>query len=535
MIGFISVLSLEEKEKNMSIRSIYSILLSVVLVLSGISLHGSVNNVSKKQILDAARKYRKANEHKIIAEYFELLSIPNVSSDRQNVRKNAEFIREMLEKRGIPARLIETVGNPVVYGEKLVPGASQTLMFYVHYDGQPVDPSKWIDSKPFKPVIRPAKMEAGTDMPKPVPLPALSERFGKDWRIYARSTSDDKAPLISIMAALDALTEANIPIKNNLKFIFEGEEEAGSTNLRPFLEKHKDLLGADVLFMCDGPAYYSGDPTIFFGVRGLLDVEIKVYGPNTNLHSGHYGNWAPNPAIRLARLLTSMKDKTGRVMINGFYDTVVPLTDTEKQAIKTIPSYEKQIKENYGFIHTEGSGISLMDAIQFPSLNIRGLESGWVGSKARTIIPADATASIDIRLVKGCDPGYMLEKVKTHVQDQGYFITSDEPDNSLRMKHAFIAKITTGSGYNAYRTTMNSSVAKRLVDALTDYYEQRPVLLPTLGGSLPIYLFDDVLNIPVIGISIANHDNNQHQSNENIRIGNLWAGIETFAAVIMMK
>ncbi len=520
---------------NTKIRCLYSIILSMVLVLSGIALHGFANKASKKQILEAAREYRKANEHKIIKEYFELLSIPNVSSDRENVRKNAEFIREMLKKRGISARLIETAGNPVVYGEKLVPGACQTLMFYVHYDGQPVDPSKWIDSEPFKPVIRPAKMEAGTDVPKPIPLPSLSERFGKDWRIYARSTSDDKAPLISIMAALDALAEAGIPIKNNLKFIFEGEEEAGSTNLRPFLEKNKDLLKANVLFMCDGPAYYSGDPTIFFGVRGIMGVEIKVYGPNTSLHSGHYGNWAPNPAVRLARLLTSMKDKNGRVLIDGFYDTVVPLTDIEKQAIKNVPNYEKQIKDNYGFIHTEGGGISLMEAIQFPALNIRGLQSGWVGNKARTIIPADATASIDIRLVKGCDPEYMLEKLKAHVQNQGYFITSEEPDKSLRMKHGFIAKITSGSGYRAYRTTMNSPVARRLVDALTDYYEQQPVLLPTLGGSLPVYLFDDVLKIPVIGISIANHDNNQHQANENIRIGNLWAGIETFAAVINME
>ncbi|MFC2157035.1 M20/M25/M40 family metallo-hydrolase [Acidobacteriota bacterium] len=512
-------------------RGLIGCVLSVMIVshLAGLEV------VPKKQILDAARGFRKANEHSIIKQYFNLLSIPNVSSDRTNVRKNAEYIKQMFEKRGVKITIMETAGNPVIYGELFVPGATQTLMFYVHYDGQPVDPSKWIDHEPFTPVLRPGKMLSGTDRPKPIPFPPDGMKFEEDWRIYARSTSDDKAPLISIVTALDALKAANIPLKNNIKFIFEGEEEAGSINLGPFLKKHRESFESDVLFMCDGPAYYSGDPTLFFGVRGILGIEIKIYGPNTSLHSGHYGNWAPNPALRMAELLATMKDEDGKVLVDGFYDTVLPLTETEKKAVREVPNYEQTIKDNYGFIGLEGGGISLMEAIQLPSLNVNGLSSGWVGKQSRTIIPADATASIDIRLVKGCDPSYMVDRVKTHIRKQGYILVDEDPDQATRMKYPRLARITgEEGGYRAYRTPMDSPIARRVAEAFKDYYEKYPVFIPSLGGSLPIYLFDDILGIPVIGLSIANHDNNQHQPNENIRIGNLWNAIETYAAVLMM-
>lgn len=497
--------------------------------------NGVSSTVNKKDILNAIRSYRIKNAHSIIREYFEFLSIPNVTADKENIRKNAFFIKKMMEKRGIKTDIIETDGNPVVYGEILFPGAEQTLLFYVHYDGQPVDPAKWTGSLPFSPVLRPGKLEAGETQPEPISLNEAGENFDNDWRIYARSSSDDKAPLTAMMAALDGLKQAGISVRNNIKFILEGEEEAGSPNLGPFLKKNRELLKADVLFMCDGPAYYSGDPTIFFGVRGIVSIAITVYGPNTSLHSGHYGNWAPNPAMRLAKLLATMKDETGKVTVDGFYDTVVPLSEREKKAVRNVPDYEQYIKQIYGFMGTEGGGMTLMEALQLPSLNINGLLSGWVGDQARTVIPPEATASIDIRLVKGCTPHYMLEQVKEHIKKQGYFLVSEDPDYETRMTHPFLAKITVReSGYPAYRISMDIPIAERLADALKDYYEYNPVFLPTLGGSLPIYLFDETLDLPVIGISIVNHDNNQHQPNENLRLGNLWSGIETFAAIFMM-
>ena len=488
------------------------------------------------ELIELARNYRKAHEYNILQEYFELLAIPNISSDHKNIRLNAEFIEKMLEKRGVNARILETDGNPVVYGEKITSEAKQTLLLYVHYDGQPVDPSHWVDSQPFQPVLRPGKLDSVSRFPKPVSLSKGEGQFDDDWRIYARSASDDKAPLIALCAALDALQDAGIPLKNNLKFIFEGEEEAGSTNLFAFLEEHRDLLEADVLFMCDGPAYYSGAPILFFGVRGILTIEIKVYGANTSLHSGHYGNWAPNPAMMLAQLLASMKDETGKVLVEGFYDTCIPLSVTEKEAIKAIPSYEYFVKKNFGFSGEESGDASLLEAIQYPSLNIHGLQSGWVGDQARTIIPPFAETSIDVRLVKGNDADDMLKKIVNHIKGKGYHVVNNDPDLETRMRYKKIVKISSsGGGYKASRTSMDLPVSRSVTQSLTEHGGTMPVMLPSLGGSLPIYVFDQTLGIPTIGIAVVNYDNNQHQPNENLRIGHLWNAIETFTAVIMMK
>ncbi len=493
--------------------------------------------VSSKQLLNEVRSYRQAHEHAIVKEFFELLSIPNVSHDRENIRKNAIFIKKMMEKRGIGVQVLETPGNPVIYGELKAKDSvgAKTLLFYIHYDGQPVDPSKWIDSEPFKPILRPGKMEAGTTTPKPMPLPSSGEHFGENWRIYARGASDDKAPIISILTALDAIKHAGIPLKHHLKFILDGEEEAGSPNIRYFLEKYKHLLEGDVLFMCDGPGYFSGDPTLFYGVRGITSVSITIYGPNVSLHSGHYGNWAPNPGMRLAKLLATMKDERGKVAIKGFYDTVVPLSQLEKDALKTIPPYDNDLKKLYGFSLPESGKAGLMESILYPSLNVNGLESGWVGKQARTIVPATAEASIDIRLTKGNDPVDMVRKVIDHIELQGYHVVTAEPDRETRMKYPFIAKvIREEKGYRAARTSMDLPISKNLIKALTGYSPRKPVLIPSLGGSLPIYLFEDVLDIPFIGLPVVNYDNNQHQPNENLRMGHLWQAIETFAAVIMM-
>lgn len=511
-----------------------AILIIIVLSLM-IPLLSQEKKVEKQELIDQVREYRQKNEHKIMKEFIDLLSIPNVSSDNVNVRKNAIFIKKIMEQRGIKIQILETAGNPVVYGELNVPGAARTLMFYVHYDGQPVDPSKWIDSYPFEPVLRPGKMKAGTTVPKPIPLPAAGESFKEDSRLYGRATGDDKAPIICLLTALNALKVSGYKLKNNIKFILDGEEEAGSPNLGPCLKKHKDLLKSDVLFMCDGPAYFSGDPTLFFGVRGITSIEITVYGPNTSLHSGHYGNWAPNPGVRLSQLLASMKDKQGKIIVDGFYDTVVPLSATELEAIKEVPGFDDHLKKLYGFAASENPGLSLMETIHKPSLNVNGLRSGWVGEQARTIVPPTATASIDIRLVKGNEPKDMVDKVIAHIEKQGYHVVYDEPDRETRLTYPMLAKVKRSEkGYPASRTSMDLPVSRSAAKTFAGLKGLKPVMIPSLGGSLPIYLFTDALNVPVIGVSIANYDNNQHQPNENIRIGHLWRGIETFAALLTM-
>ncbi len=488
-----------------------------------------------QNMLQSVRQYRQTHEHEILKEFIQLLSIPNVSADTDNIRRNAEFIKEMMHKRGIEARIMETKGNPVIFSELSVPGATQTLMFYAHYDGQPVDPENWTGTHPFEPALRPGKLIPGTSDPAPIPSPDQGTSFNQDWRIYARGSSDDRAPVIGLLTAIDALRSAGISLRSNLKFILEGEEEAGSTNLFPFLRAHRDLLGCDVLFMCDGPVYFSGDPTLFFGVRGITSFEITVFGPNTSLHSGHFGNWAPNPAVRLAHLLASMRGTDGRVTIPGWYDSVIPLTERELQALQAVPSFEKLIKENYGFSDTEDHWNGLNEAIQYPALNCNGLHSGWVGDQQRTIVPPSATAALDIRLVKGNDPADMLQKVISHIQSQGYHVLDSEPDQATRMQYPKLARVTSPeSGYAAYRTDMDLPIVRAAIAALQRFSDRDPVLLPSLGGSLPIALFGDLLQVPVIGLPIANHDNNQHQPDENLRIGHLWTGIETYAAILML-
>ncbi len=346
------------------------------------------------------RDHRSAHEGEIVREFVELLSLPNIASDRENIRRNAELLSRMLERRGLTARVLETDGPPVVFAERTVPNARRTLLFYIHYDGQPVEAEEWTGTEPFRPALRPGKLAAGTKEPAPMPFPAEGGRYEDEWRIYARSSSDDKAPIICLLAALDALRANKLDLKNTIKVILDGEEEAGSTSLFPFIEKNRDLLSCDVLFMCDGPAYYSGDPTLFFGARGITSLEVTVYGPDTSLHSGHYGNWAPNPALMLSHLLASMRDTNGRVKVAGFYDTALPLTESELKAVRSVPSFEDEIKRTYGFSGNETAWPSLMEAIQHPALNVNGLAGGAVGRGATTSIPASATAHFDIRLVQ---------------------------------------------------------------------------------------------------------------------------------------
>ncbi len=505
----------------------------LVLALFGTPLWAGKTESSGKAGLEKIRNYRKAHEQEIIKEFCQLLAIPNVALDKENILKNAVFIKTMLEKRGVQTQVLPTPGNPVVFGELKVKNATETMLFYIHYDGQPVDPSQWTDSLPYAPVLRPGKLAAGATTPQPIPFPGKNEHFEDNWRLYARSTSDDKAPLIALLTAIDALKATGFPLKKNIKFILDGEEEAGSPSLPFFLNQYKDLLTCDVLLMCDGPTYYSGDPTLVYGVRGVISFSITVYGPDTSLHSGHYGNWAPNPALHLAQLLASMKDKNGKITINGFYDTMVPLSEREKEALKALPRYDDVLEKQYAFSEAESGDMPLMEAILYPSLNINGLQSGYVGKQSSTIIPATAYASLDIRLVKGNDPTDMIQKVKDHIISQGYYVTETEPDRETRLKYPLIAKFRLeDKGYRASRTSMDLPISKNIISALNRFSHKRVVLIPTLGGSLPVYIFEDTLHVPVIGVPIANYDNNQHQQNENIRIGHLWQAIETFSALL---
>jgi len=484
---------------------------------------------------EAVRSYRKANEHKILRELADFLAIPNVASDLFNIRKNAESIMNMMRLRGIEPRLLQHERPdvpPVVFGELKIPGANKTLVLYCHYDGQPSDSTKWIDAGPWQPMLRTNSLEAGG---KVIAFPTPDERIDGNWRVYSRSASDDKSPIVVMLTALDAIRANKIACTVNLKFVFEGEEEAGSPHLAEIIRNHAELLKGDIWITADGPVHQNGQKLVFFGCRGIVSSEITVYGANRALHSGHYGNWAPNPAMLLARLLSSMKDETGRVLIRGFYDDVEPLGEFEKRAIAESPDYDETLKRELGFLGPEGGGKSLNELINLPSLNISGLASGYVGSQSRTLVPATATARIDMRLVKGNEPRRQVERLKEHIRAQGYFVTDKDPDPETRMKYPLIAKITTSDGYKAFRTPMNLPIAQKIVAAVQSASTQKVVLVPTLGGSGPLSIFAEVTGAPQIGVPIVNYDNNQHSENENVRIQNLWDGIEIFAAIFTLK
>jgi acetylornithine deacetylase/succinyl-diaminopimelate desuccinylase-like protein len=487
-------------------------------------------------VTDSVREHRSISEHRLLNEYFQLLSIPNVASDTANIRRNADFMVERMRKSGLNPRLLEAADKkvpPVVYGEYVTPGATKTMIFYAHYDGQPTEAADWNGSKPWEPVLRTASLEKGG---KIIPFPIAGERIDPEWRIYARSASDDKAGVFAILTAFDALIAKGLKPTVNIKFFFEGEEEAGSPNLKEILTKHKDLLKADAFIVCDGPVHQSGRKQVVFGVRGDVNVELTVYGAKRPLHSGHYGNWSPNPALLLAKLLGSMKDDKGNITVKGWADDVEPLGPAELKAIADAPQYDEQLKGELGILYTEGGGKSLLERINQPSLNINGMKSGDVGEQARNVIPTTATTVLDLRLVKGNDHIRQVAKLRKHIESQGYYVIDRDPTDEERRKHPLIAKFTHVPGsYNAQRTRMDLPVSLAVVDAVQATVSDPIIRMPSLGGSLPLSIISETLGMPTITVPIANHDNNQHAENENIRIQNLWDGIETFASLMTMK
>jgi acetylornithine deacetylase/succinyl-diaminopimelate desuccinylase-like protein len=476
----------------------------------------------------AARQYRQQHERAIVDEFIALLSIPNIARDTANIQRNAELISKMLEKRGITPRLVSIPGsNPVVFGEIKTPGATRTLVFYAHYDGQPLDAKEWV-TPPFSPVLRDKSLDQDGRV---IPLPAAN--FDPESRIYARSAGDDKDNVLTLLTALDAIHAAGLKTRSNIKFVFEGEEEAGSINFGGILAANKDLFSGDMWFICDGPVHQTRRPLITFGARGMTTVDLTIYGPKRELHSGHYGNWAPNPAMMLAQLLASMKDENGRVLVDHFYDGLDPLSATEKRAVADAPDDDADLMKELWLGSTENAPRKLADVLNQPSLNVRGMGSSRIGAGASNVIPSTATASIDMRLVKGMDHTQTAERLIEHIRKHGYFIVDHDPNPQERMAHPRVAKVTVENGYNAVRTSMDLPISQEIIRTVISA-RGPTVLMPTSGGSDPRAIVEQVLGSRTIGIPIANHDDNQHTFNENLRMQNLWDGIELMAALLTM-
>lgn len=494
----------------------------------------SVHASGKTSVTNPVDDWIATHQHILLDEYEKFLGMPNVATDNAAIRRNADVLVAMMKRRELSPRLLENADRsspPAVYGEWKVPGATRTLVLYAHYDGQAVDASEWA-SDPWKPTWRAGRLDIS---------PAIVERhpttpIDPDWRLYARSASDDKAGVFAMLAAVDALKASGQSPSANIKFFFDGEEEQGSPHMRELLELNRELLAADAWLICDGPVHGSGRPQLVFGVRGDANVDITVYGPKRPLHSGHYGNFAPNPSMRLARLLASMKGEDGRVLIDGWYEGIEPLGDTEKAALAAAPDNEAELLRDLGLTESEMRGVSLPESINLPSLNINGIRSADVGDQARNVIAIEATATLDLRMVKGNTVEGQYEKLLTHIRKQGYFVIDRAPTDVERLAHAKIATVVLQpGGYSASRTPMDLPVARDVATAMRSVSGDSLLMTPSMGGSLPLFMITEVTAAPTLVIPLANPDNNQHAENENLRVGRLWEGIATMAAVMRIS
>lgn len=476
--------------------------------------------------MSAAREHVAANEEAIVRELRELLALPNVASNPDDIRRNADVLVAMLERRGISARVIETPGAPVnVYGEIITPGATRTLLFYAHFDGQPVEPlDAWV-TPPFTPTLRSGRFEDDAAI---IPWDRATYPLADDARIYARSASDDKSPIVAMLAAIDAMRAANIPLSANLKFFLEGEEEAGSPNLARTLDLHRDLLASDLWLFADGPIDPRGLPRVALGVRGITSFRLTTCGPATSLHSGHYGNVAPNPAARLAHLIASMRDDQGRITIDGF---TADAPSREALALARDGFDTEDMLSGPQIAETE-TGLSYGESIMRPALNVTQLSYGGTGPQ-RNAIDAEATAGFDIRLTPGISPDRARQLVEAHVARQGYTLIDQPPTAEQRRAHPRLARLDFGEfGYASAASDLANPGVRRIVDVSRAATNGEVRVVPLIGGSLPIAPIGEVLQTPFVIVPIVNADNNQHAPNENIRMREFRRGVEFYAALL---
>ncbi len=460
----------------------------------------------------------------------ELLSIPNDAFYPEDIEKNVVWCEGEFQLRDFGTTRIDTETVPLLLAERRHPGAEKTVLIYLQIDGQPVDSSRWNQPSPYEPTLK-RRNEDGAWETLPIQSIVL---YDDDWRIFARAASDAKGPVAMFLAAIDAIDDQSVQPNFNIKVIMDFEEELGSPHLPQAVLDNSDMLESDMLIIFDGPRHITNRPTLTFGARGIATIQLTTYGPVVPQHSGHFGNYAPNPALRLSKLLASMKDDEGRVVIPGFYDGIAISPEVER-ILKQVPDNDRQIKQRLQIARADRVGGYYQESIQYPSLNIRGMQSGWINEKVRTIIPDWARAEIDVRLVLESDPERLLQLIKEHIQQEGYHVLDREPNEEERMTHPKIATFTTEISYQSFRTDFDSEVGLWLRRALNKAFGQEPIMIRMSGGSIPISPFVTTLGIPAVTVPTVNRDNNQHSPNENLRLGNYREGIKTMIAILTEK
>lgn len=466
----------------------------------------------------------------VLKTHREFVRLPNVADNTADMYENIAWVTEAFKERGFAVRLLESATLPIFLAEKIVDPQARTLLVYFHLDGQPADPANWDQEDPFVPVLKAQNEQGDWEI---ISWDKLDKPIDPEWRIFGRAAADDKAPIMMMLSALELLQQEGLSPKYNIKILLDCQEEAGSEAFLSTLEKYKSTYAADYLLIMDGPAHPSNRPTLTFGCRGNATCSITVYGAKLPQHSGHYGNYAPNPVFTLSHLLSSMKNEAGRVTISGYYDGI-DIDPATAEIFTQIPDDEAAIQKGLLIHKPDAVGSSYQESLQYPSLNIRHIETSWKGPGLKTVIPERITAHLDVRLVKETDGAAQLEKIKKHIEAQGFLVLDRAPTDEERLKNRKIATFVTYRSINAFRTDMKAGIGQQLSESLTQTFGQEPVKIRTMGGTVPIIEAVRVLDIPAVIVPMVNMDNNQHNPNENIRIGNIKDGIRTCLAILQM-
>ncbi len=503
----------------------------VLLAIAGmltLSIGVNAQKLTQEKLDELALQYGRQSFNTLN----ELLSIPNDAHYPSDIEKNVQWCEKAFATRGFTTKRLETSTVPLLLAERKVKKATKTVLIYLQLDGQPVDSTKWFQSSPWIPALKKPDGKGGFTE---IPWNNLNTSYDPEWRIFARSTSDSKGAAMAYLTSLDVLKALKVEPNFNIKVIMDFEEELGSPRLPGAVLSYKEELQSDMLIIFDGPRHVSNEPTLTFGARGIATITLTTFGPRAAQHSGHYGNYAPNPALNMAQLLASMKDEDGRVVIPGFYDGI-EIDEASRAIMAKVPDDEAAIRKNIGISDIDKVGTTYQESIQYPSLNIRGMESGWVGKEVRTIVPPTAIGEIDVRLVMESDPERLIGLIKEHIKNEGYYIIDNrEPTESVRMSQSKIVSFNYEISYKAYRTDFDTEVGQWLVRALKKGFGKDPIMIRTSGGSIPISPFVTTLNIPAVTVPTVNRDNNQHSPNENIRLGNYIDAIKTYTAIMTEK
>lgn len=453
------------------------------------------------------------------------LRLDTVSQNPDGVRSGGEWLVRAMKARGLEAKIMETGGNPAVYGSLALPGARRTVLIYCHFDVKPAPPAGWLQPSPFEPVLRRGTAEEGAPI---LALGEVADDLLPQHRLYARGASDDKGPIWAHLTALELMRAQAMTPRVALKFIFDGEEEMGSTHFGTFTDRHRDLLAADVALVMDGPKDASGRPTVAFGARGILSLELTLETARRDVHSGNFS--VPNPAWRLIGLLASMAAPDGTPLVEGLEEGVIPPTPAERELLGRIPLDRAAIEKELGVALPS----EYLERLMFRStLTIRGLKSGFTGQEAQTIIPSQATVAFDARLVKNQRVDVVYRRIVDHIRGQGFTVieSADAPiPDELRGR---AVRVVERRGYDPAKTPADLPISRQVIEAVERAHGGEPaVVLPTMGGSVPLWAFTDILKLPTIVVPYANANNRQHSPNEHLRLDHLYQGVLTTARLL---